>query len=214
MDPATFAFDTATALTAALALLFSRLDTQRQRTKEHFDLREALWQLTFAVNSWASDAANTDRTIQDWAEGQLDNNQAATKLAFRLTAQGSSSDAALALLHGKNIVDRLALSRLGHPMPMPLPKRLWRRRLLQPPWHDLRHLLNLYGPEVLEVLETAFRRRRVMLSELIDELPTFQSRGPEIMQELTARLQSATSELENALNKLNEYVRIHFPPDP
>ncbi len=34
------------------------------------------------------------------------------------------------------------------------------------------------------------------------------------MQELTARLQSATSELENASNKLNEYVRIHFPPDP
>jgi hypothetical protein len=129
--------------------------------------------------------------MQVWAEGNVSATETAEYLKNPLHFQVSSSDEVLALLDGTNSLHS------GD----------------QPEWRNLRHLLNLYGREVLEVLETALRGRRELIDELGAELPQLRAGAPELLQVTVGRLESARDELGLALMQLQEYIREHFPPD-
>lgn len=182
MDPASLMLNAATALTAALTLLFSRLDSRHQRATEQFDLRTTLWDLSYAVDSWEGHAHVTNSWMQRWAQGLMSDEEAARAITGPIRMQVMSSEEVLAMLHEKD--------RHG----------------------NLRHLLKVYGPEVLEVLETGFGQRRAAIDDLAAKLPQLRAGDPEIMQATMTRLESTMKELSDASARLDEYLRVHFFP--
>ncbi len=186
------ALNAATALTAALTLFFSRLDSRRQHSTEKFDFRAEMWNLSWAVHNWLNHAWTTNNLMQLWAQGNLNNAEAAEALRDPFKFQIAAPDEVLALLRGENHHDK------------PDDRSEWR---------SLRHLLNLYGPEVLETLETGLRGRRELIDELIAELPQLGAGGPELLQATVGRLESTYDELDRASDQLGKYIRDHFPPD-
>jgi hypothetical protein len=218
VDPATFAFDTATALTSALTLLFSSLDARRRRTAENLDLRAGLWQLSRAIHRWELDAAVTDRTFKKWLEGALDDYESTRALDYRTAVQNDTADATYALLLGKDEykIDR-SETRAGPSQP-----RTWASRvsyiigrpnkiIARQDWPSLRNLLQIYSPELLEILLTAFGQRRSMINELIDQFPYLRAQGGEEAQAVSAHLQLAATELGKASKLLDDYIRESFP---
>jgi hypothetical protein len=191
-DPATSAYDTAKALTAALRLFYTRLDAHQEETRERLGFRNALLDLAEAVYVWTNYAERTDWVMQRWEQGELgdDDAQTAIKVTVTAGAQTISSDEVLALLRGT-----------GFP----------RKRRESPGLPSLRSVLQVYGHEVLEVLERAFGQRRTLLEELVAELPNLRAEGPEAIGATTAKLHLAGKELSSALDTLNEYVRDQFP---
>ena len=208
MDPATLAVASATALTAALQLLFNRLDAHRKRKAEYLDFQTALECLSWALLAWRRSAERTDHLIQEWVDGRGADEDRVRSLLTVVGSQLMSSQEAFALLQGEwDIADRMTRRRVDYH-----PKHedgLVRRRSA---WQSLRHLLHLYGPEVLEVLETAMGRRRALLHQLSSELPNLRAKGPEAMQATAERLHLATEKLDSALIMLDEYIRSNFSP--
>ena len=218
VDPAVFAFDTVTALTSALALLYSRLDARHRHATEDFDLRAGLWQLSRAIHRWELDAAVTDRTFKEWSQGVLNDREATRAVDYKTKIQNDTADATYALLLGENEykIDRSA-TREGPSQP-----KTWtsgvsfiigrpNKIIARQDWQNLRHLLQIYSPELLEILLTAFGQRRSMINELIDQLPNLRDQGGEGMQTVSVRLQFAATELGKASKQLDDYIREAFP---
>ena len=183
MDLATLVFDSATALTAALTLLFSRLDARRQSSKEDFNLQQALLDLSYAMRRWRDATAITNGCVRRWLQGGIRTNQLSREVREILAAQTVEMDDAFLVVYGRN-------NRSKRP---------------------LRHLLSLYGPEVLNVLETAMVQRRDLLYELVAELPRLRAEEPEAFQITVTRLESTSQELEHATERLTEYILSNFP---
>jgi hypothetical protein len=184
VDPATLALNAATTLTAALALLFSRLDSRHQQSTEPVDFRQALWQMSWLVHRWAAQAKTTDEVMQSWAQGNLDDLQASSTMRSNFSLQSMLRDRGRVLMLRKGDDD-----------------------------YGLSHLLRLYGPEVQEALETGLARRAELIVELAVDLPHLRAAQPEVLQTTVRRLQSASRELDHASKQLDQYIRDHFPPD-
>ena len=75
----------------------------------------------------------------------------------------------------------------------------------------LHDLLDLYGPELLDILETGMAGRQELIGELITELPHLRAEQPESWQATMTRLESTSLELNHASMRLKEYIRSHFP---
>jgi hypothetical protein len=189
VDPATLALNAATALTAALTLFFSRFDSRHQRTMEPFDLKMALWDLSMAIDVWAAHARTTSRVMQSWARGQLDDKQAAIKID-QWTAKDALGRQIAAL---DEVIEMLGGEGRG--------------------FHSgyLRNLLRVYGPEVLEALESGIGQRRELIETLRAELPVLRAGGPKVVQAAVTQLESTCEELTGASRRLDAYLRVHFP---
>jgi len=81
------------------------------------------------------------------------------------------------------------------------------------PWQSLRYLLRLYGPELIEVVDTASAGRGRLLQELSEELPHLQERSPEELTETLKRLDSTSEKLNLATVRLAEYIRENCGPE-
>jgi hypothetical protein len=189
MDAATMALSCVTDLIAALTFLFSRLDARRRNATEPFSVRNALYHLSLVLEAWKFNASWTNHVFDSWAQGQVGDSEIA-KLRDAVGIQIASSDEVLAMLNSAD-----GAGNNSHPES----------------WRTLRHLLDLYAPELFAVLQSAFGQRRDMIDELVAELPTLRAAGPEAMQATASRLHSAYEELEKALESLDKYIRDQFP---
>lgn len=84
-----------------------------------------------------------------------------------------------------------------------------RKRWKQNP--ELRQLLEIYAPELAQVIERAFAQRRTLLDELMTELPRRRAAGVEALTAYVGQLHAATVGLNEATDRLRKYLREHFP---
>jgi alkylation response protein AidB-like acyl-CoA dehydrogenase len=188
MDPATLALESATAFTAALALLLSRLDVRHQKIIDHPDVRERLWKLAVDLADWKSAAEETDRIMELWARGNLTDDKAVQLIYEATRLQITLSDAISDIMHGIEYRDRRERER------------------------SLRNLLRISGPDVSDVLTTAIDQRHIAINELTIKLPSLRAEGYDAMQATVKRLHFASEELARASTQLDSFVRDHFPP--
>jgi hypothetical protein len=191
MDIASLIFDSTTSFTAALALFFSRLDIHHKRAAEPFDVYGALWNLAMETLDWSEWAANTDDIMHRWVKGELDDLQVAQALESTLSFQGEFYESVINLLRGTSDDGPNAAKAEA--------------------WQSLRHLLRVYGPEALEILEAAMEQRVAITRGLIAEIPNLRESGNDAMQWTVSRLKLATSELESAYAQMDRFMRENFP---
>ena len=84
-------------------------------------------------------------------------------------------------------------------------RKLWKQNL------QLRQLLEIYAPELAQVIERAFAQRRTLLDELMTELPRRRAAGVEALADYVGQLHAATVGLNEATDRLRKYLREHFP---
>lgn len=181
VDPVTLALNSATALTAALTLLFSRLDAHRH-SEEHFNLQTALENLWFALVHWRANAEATNRIVQSWMQGNQTIDDVSSAVEYIFKDQLTSMDGAFNLLN-----------------------------LHTPRGAPLREVLGLYGPEVLDALEAGMGQRRQLLDTLVAELPHLKAEEPQALDAMMTQLESTSRELDDASTRLREYIRNNFP---
>ena len=76
---------------------------------------------------------------------------------------------------------------------------------------QLRQLLEIYAPELAQVIDKAFAQRRTLLDELMTELPRRRAAGVEALTAYVGQLHAATVGLDEATDRLRKYLREHFP---
>ncbi len=147
VDPFTIIFDAATALTAALALFFSRIDAHLEHSAKRPDFRSDLERLSYAIGIWISDAQHTDAFMNAWAQGRfgLANIRKAHR---RVGSQLESSEEVFALLRGDwDAADRYRDGYMerdeGELTSIANWYHQWKRDRRRS-WQSLNHLLNLY----------------------------------------------------------------------
>jgi hypothetical protein len=181
VDAPSIILQSVTELTAALALLLSRLDARRRRASESFDERAGLHSLFRSIEAWHNDALMTDRSFQQWVEGHIDESSAIyllKKFKDHVKTQGKTADQALALIRGDS---------------------------------NLRPLLSIYGPELLAVMDSALAGRRELIDGLVGEIPNLKKAGLSAMQAASMKLRRASKELGEAVLQVSVYVRTNYP---
>jgi len=178
-------FDAATALISALSLFFARLDSFRRRSGELPDLQRALIEISSVLRTWTREANITNRTFRRYVEGNITIDVANRQLKTSLYGQAASMRrAALSLLDENNGKLR---------------------------WQSARNILELYGKELLGVLEVGIKGRGDLISELIAELPHLREVEATVLQEKLRTLELTNQELDRASTKLDDYIRERFP---
>jgi hypothetical protein len=186
VDPASIALQSATTLTAALALLFSRLEASRKRTSEPFDVRAALVMLYRALIAWAIDAERTNDAFQKWVDGDLDDASATSQL--------------------NAIKDRVAIQHITSE------QVLTALRAGSGAWGDLRLVLGIYQPDLLTLLDKTLAGRRELIDNLVNQMPLLRSEGIESMRATCTKLQRTLQEVQQARLRVSLYIRDNFPP--
>jgi hypothetical protein len=75
----------------------------------------------------------------------------------------------------------------------------------------MRHILKIYGPEVLKALEEGFGQRSAALRELGNELPSIRASKPEAIRIMLERLNRASGALKDAAEELRRFLQENFP---
>ena len=195
VDPASVVLNGATALTAALTLLFSRIDARRRRREELPDIQLALWQLSKKVFEWATMMSDTNRVMELWARGLLPDVQAELALTGQtnILMQIAYGDEASTMLRWRADVGYLGNEDAS--------------------W-TLQDILRLYGPEVMSLLEQAFEHRLALIHWLAAEFPDLRADDPEAITPILTQLYLTKRQLMGASTQLDEYIREHFPIVP
>ena len=204
MDPAAFSLETATALISALTLFLSRLDSRRRRSAEIPNLRDSLIALYDALLNWIAIAQTTDRRMRSWAESGMPNSTIEEILQISSINQPRIVHAMRS--QGTNDINRLIVTRA---------KIATRAAGIlsgdAKSWLSVRNLLKLYGPELLQVVDTAIAERRRLIEKLSEELVRLRETSPEELAEALERLESTSQKLRLASTMLSEYIRDNFP---
>jgi hypothetical protein len=185
MDPVTLLFDSATALASALALFFSRLDAHRSRISESPDIRSALWAISWILSEWHRYSLATNQVLRSWAEGSIDDASLARQIVPPVKGQGWYHGEMEEFLQGNDKGRNVALV--------------------------MRHILKIYGPEVLKALEEGFGQRSAALRELGNELPSIRASKPEAIRIMLERLNRASGALKDAAEELRRFLQENFP---
>jgi hypothetical protein len=183
MDPITVGFDAVTALLSALSLFLSRLDTRRHGSIEPPDLKVSLLMLSQAFGAWKENAQYTNLVAQKWMTGDIEGDQAISMLLDAVEGQDSS------ILH----VQFSLISK--H----------------EPEWRSLRHLLEIYGEELLTIIDNGIRNRGRLIEQLVRYLPSLRTLEPEMIEHALAKLDSTWREIDYSSMMINEYIRSKFP---
>ena len=184
MDPATVGFDVVSSLISALSLFLSRLDARRHRSAEPPDLKTSLLQLSKAFDAWEWSMRITNQTVQKWMAGDMSSDVAAYQLLAATEGQSSRIDYLIYVLR----YDRDDLR-----------------------WRSVEHLLEIYGRELLVIIENAIGNRVEVIEQLIEYLPTLGEEEPEAQESALATLDSTWREVGHASTMLKEYIRTNFP---
>ena len=199
MDPATFSLETATTLISALTLFLSRLDSRRRRLAEIPNLRDSLIALSAALIAWIDNARVTNRIVRIWVERAM---PPASLQGLLNTDDARFTEIILAACHNAVITQAELSRQLG---------KILSAKGDAKSWQSVRHLLRLYGPELLQVLDAAIASRGRLLGELGEELIRLRETAPEELAETLERLESTSQKLDLASMMLDEYIREKFP---
>jgi hypothetical protein len=78
-------------------------------------------------------------------------------------------------------------------------------------WRSARHLLEVYGCELLAIMENAIEGRARLVVQLVEYLPNLHATQPEVQESALTKLDSTWREIDRASTMLKEYIRSNFP---
>ena len=208
MDPAAFSLETATTFISALTLFLSRLDSRRRLSGEIPNLRNSLIELSAVLLAWVDNAQNTNFFVRQWVERGDSANVIHERLKANAARRMQPGHLLRAMAAGTDGVERALMTQQDRAQAV---KKILATRDDAKSWQSVRHLLGLYGPELIQVLDIAIAARGRLLEELGEELVRLRETSPEELANILERLESTSQKLDLASTMISEYIREKFP---
>jgi hypothetical protein len=160
--------------------------------------------LSAALLRWIGNANITNEAVRGWVDHEIPTRKMHERLK-NATSQIETWDVIDAILHGTD----LKRARLSQVKVARDAARILSVKDGMEPWQSVRHLLGLYGPELLQVLDSAIATREKLLEELRAQRLRKMS-GQELAGTLKS-LESTSQKLDLASTMLSQYIREKFP---